>query len=118
MTFDDHHNEEAPDPAGPDADGQFTLSAGPPPRPQRQRFSMWEELFEECRAHNGEWRRTKNAMRKSSASQLASDIRNAWKREFTKSRLKGLRKNEIWDAAWGEIEDGQYYLWIKYDGKR
>lgn len=97
---------------------ELTVSTEGPPRQQRQRFSMWEELFEECRAHQGKWRRTKNYMRKSSAAQLSSDIRNAHKRESAKSRLHGLRANEVWDAAWGEGEEGKFYLWIKYDGTR
>lgn len=96
---------------------EFTVAAPPPSKMPRVRFSMWEELFDECRAHPGEWRRTKNEMKKTTASQLSSDIRNAYRRNFQKSRLKGLRKDEVWDSAWGEI-DGKYYLWIKYVGPR
>ena len=78
---------------------------------------MWEALFDECRNYQGEWRRTATPLSKSTAGQLASDIRNAYKREFVKSRLKGLRPDEEWDAAWGE-ENEEFYVWIKYIGKR
>lgn len=96
---------------------QFTIDAGVPPQRQRTRFSLWEALFDECRAYMGEWRRTAQSFSKSTATQLASDIRNAYRRDVVKSRLKGLAADERWDAAWGE-DDGRYYLWIKYLGKR
>ena len=95
----------------------FTIDAGTPPQTHRRRFSLWEALFEECRNYAGEWRRTNQAFSKSTATQLASDIRNAHKRDFVKSRLRGLQPDERWDAAWGE-QDGEFYLWIKYLGKR
>lgn len=97
---------------------EFTVDAGPPPQRQRTRFSLWEALFDECRTYMGEWRRTAQSFSKSTATQLASDIRNAYRREFVKSRLKGLNPDERWDAAWAESDDGHYYLWIKYLGKR
>ena len=99
----------------------YTVAVGPPPQKQRSRFSMWEALFDECRAFQGEWRRTAQPLSKSTAAQLSSDIRNAYKRDFVKSRLRGLSSDEKWDAAWGEgdgDEAGQFYVWIKYEGKR
>ncbi len=99
--------------------GKYTIDAGPPPVRQQERFSMWEELFNECRKNQGQWRRTLKPMTKATASQLASDIRNAYKRDVAvKARLKGLKRHEIWDAAWGEAEDGKIYMWIKFDGHR
>jgi hypothetical protein len=101
--------------------GSFTVDAGPPPQKQRRRFSMWEALFDECRRFEGEWRRTATPLSKSTAAQLSSDIRNAYKREFVKSRLKGLNPDEHWDAAWGPGKGGdpdEFYVWIKYLGKR
>lgn len=76
---------------------------------------MWEELFDECRKYENEWRRTMIPMKKSTAMQLASDIRNAHRRDIAKSRLRGLNKNERWDAAWGE-EEGQYWIWLRFLG--
>lgn len=106
--------------SAPPTGGDYTIADSGPPVVQRQRFSMWEQLFDECRAYEGEWRRTKNSMKRSTAAQLSSDIRNAWKRDFQKSRLKGLGRDEKWDSAWGEVDEGsgEYYLWIKYLGKR
>jgi hypothetical protein len=95
-------------------EGEFTIASAPPSR-QQERFSMWEQLFDECRDHKGEWRRTKMSMKKSTASQLASDIRNAYRRTNVKARLKGLTADERWDAAWGE-EDGEYFIWLRYLG--
>lgn len=94
---------------------EYTVASSPPQR-QRERFSMWESLFEECRQFEGEWRRAKTPMKKSTAAQLSSDIRNAYKRSNAKARLKGIRPDERWDAAWGE-ENGEFYIWIRYLGK-
>jgi hypothetical protein len=95
-------------------DAMYTISSTPPAR-QRERFSMWEALFDECRRFEGEWRRAKIPMKRSTASQLASDIRNAHLRSAVKSRLKGLKPNERWESAWGE-EGEAFYVWIRYVG--
>lgn len=83
---------------------------------------MWEALFDECREHEGQWRKALTPMKRTTASQLASDIRNSWKRSTTKSRLRGLRPDEVWDAAWGyedETEDEDAcFIWLMYKGKR
>lgn len=97
---------------------EFTVDAGQPPQRQRTRFSLWEALFAECRNFMGEWRRTGQSFSKSTATQLASDIRNAYRRDTVKARLKGLESDERWDAAWGVGEDGEYYIWLKYLGQR
>ena len=121
----DVEDEEDMDEVSTTPSGSFTVDAGPPPQKQRRRFSMWEALFDECRKFEGEWRRTATPLSKSTAAQLASDIRNAYKREFVKSRLKGLGPDERWDAAWGPGTDGkgnesddEFYVWTKYMGKR
>jgi len=97
---------------------QYTVDAGLPPQRQRTRFSLWEALFDECRRYSGEWRRTAQSFSKSTATQLSSDIRNAYRRDEVKQRLRGLRSDERWDAAWGVGDDGEHYIWLKYLGKR
>jgi hypothetical protein len=94
----------------------YTTESGPPPSKQRTRFSLWNELFAECREHPEEWRRTLNPLSRSTAAQLASDIRNAYRRDLGKSRVRGMLPGERWDAAWGEI-NGQYFIWLKYLGQ-
>jgi hypothetical protein len=94
---------------------QFTI-ASTPPTVQKRRFSSWDSIFEECRTHQGEWRQAVPAMTKSTAMQLASDIRNAYRRTNAKSRLRGLRPTERWDAAWGEV-DGKFHVWLQYQGE-
>lgn len=95
---------------------EFTVAASPP-RQMRERFSMWDALFDECRKYPNEWRKVKTPMKRSTATQLASDIRNAHKRSAAKARLRGLNTNERWDAAWGE-EGGEYHIWLMYLGKQ
>lgn len=97
---------------------EFTVDAGNPPQQQRTRFSLWEALFAECRNYMGEWRRTGHSFSKSTATQLASDIRNAYRRDPDSARLKGLNADERWDASWGMADDGEFYIWLKYLGKR
>jgi hypothetical protein len=76
---------------------------------------MWQEVFEECRRDTGNWRRADAPMKRSTASQLASDIRNAHRRNAVKARLAGLRSDERWDAQWGEV-DGEFYIWLRHLG--
>ena len=96
--------------------GRYTTPSEPPSKRQKSRFSKWEELFEECRDDVGVWRRVNVAMTKSTATQLASDIRNAHSRTATKARLRGLRTDERWDAQWGEA-DGNHYIWLCHLGR-
>lgn len=101
------------------ANHQYTIDVGPPPEVTRERFSLWEQLFEECREYPEQWRRTLTPLKKSTATQLASDIRNSHRRAPGKSRLRGMLPGERWEAAWGEDEpgSGQYYIWIRYCGQ-
>jgi hypothetical protein len=87
--------------------------AAPPPRPPlKRRPSQWAQIFDECRAHPGEWRRVDIPLKKSTVSQVASDVRNAHKRDEDK-RMTGLEADEMWDATWGVVE-GEHYVWLCY----
>jgi hypothetical protein len=66
--------------------GRFSVPSEPPSNRQKPRFSMWQEVFEECRRDTGNRRRAGAPMKKTTASQLASDIRNAHRRKTVKAR--------------------------------
>jgi hypothetical protein len=57
-------------------------------------------------------------MKRSTAAQVASDIRNAHTRDLAKSRLRGLLTTDRWEAAWGQVDSDpnpeHYYVWLKY----
>ena len=98
----------------------YTIASEPPTQPD-QRRSRWSELFEECRQFPDEWRRVCEPLKKSTAAQIASDIRNAHTRDVKKSRLRGFEENDVWDAKWGqdpaEKDPEAYFIWLKFLGK-
>lgn len=97
----------------------YTLESIPPSRQEVvQKRSRWAELFAEAREHPGQWRRIVEPMKRTTAAQVASDIRNAHTRDLAKSRLRGLLPTDRWEAAWGRVEDDDhadhFYVWLKY----
>lgn len=91
-----------------------------PPDVRSQRRSYWTELFDECRVHAGEWRRTRRSFSKSTAAQIASDVRNMATRDPDKMRLRGYRPGDVWEAVWGHDPDegtrDRCYLWLRFMG--
>lgn len=59
-------------------------------------------------------------MRKSTAAQIASDIRNIHRRDARKSRLRGFEAGDKFEAVWGndpaDDDTEHYYLWLRFDG--
>ena len=102
------------------ASGKYTVPSQPPTKGTRQRRSRWTELFEECRAVPGEWRKVVEPMSKATAAQIASDIRNAHTRDLDKSRVKGFLPGDRWETVWGvdpaDDEPGNFYVWLRYVG--
>ena len=99
----------------------YTTASAPPLRQETlQRRSRWSEMFAEARTFPGEWRRLIEPMKRSTASQVASDIRNAHTRDLAKSRLRGLLPTDCWEAAWGRDETDSnpdhFYVWLRYVG--
>ena len=99
----------------------YTIASAPPVKAERtQKRSRWVELFTEARKYPGEWRRMVEPMKKSTASQVASDIRNAHTRDLAKTRMRGLLPTDQWDAAWGndasDPNTDNYYVWMRYMG--
>lgn len=98
----------------------YTIPSSPPVREEVQKRSRWAELFAECREAPEEWRRMMEPLRKATAAQIASDIRNAHTRDLDKARLRGLLPTDRWDSAWGrdpsDPNPDHYYVWLKYTG--
>jgi hypothetical protein len=100
----------------------YTIESAPPARRETtQKRSRWQELFAEARQFPGQWRRMVEPLKKSTASQIASDIRNAHQRDLSKSRLRGLLPTDEWEAAWGndasDPNPEHFYVWLKYTGE-
>jgi hypothetical protein len=76
-------------------------------------------VFAEARRHPGEWRRILEPLKKSTAAQIASDIRNAHTRDPRNHRLRGFIEGDQFEAVWGEQERGAgvYFVWIRYVGR-
>lgn len=99
----------------------YTIPSTPPTRKAiTQRRSRWAEMFSEAREHPGEWRRLVEPMKRTTAAQVASDIRNAHTRDLSKARLRGLHDTDLWEAAWGQddadSDSEHYYVWLRYIG--
>lgn len=89
------------------------IPEAPPVAPTKRRPSKWADAFAVARQHWLTWYRVDTPYAKSSAAQMASDIRCAERR--TKNRVAGMLDGEVWDATWGEV-DGRYYVWICFIG--
>ncbi|MSW78867.1 MAG: hypothetical protein F2749_14605 [Actinobacteria bacterium] len=102
---------------------RFTVPSLPPIPASSQRRSKWASLFDECRAQAGLWRRTVEPFRPTTAAQIASDIRNAWRRDPQKMRLRGMLEGERWEAVWGPAPEAtdpdQCFIWLRFisDGR-
>lgn len=95
---------------------RHTVRCAPPSAERQQRRSYWPTVFAEARAIQGEWVKVVKDFGKSTAQQLASDIRNAHRREPDKFRVTGVESGEVWDARWGAATSqasGRYSLWIR-----
>jgi hypothetical protein len=96
----------------------WTVPSTPPVPGRSQRRSKWAALFDECREQPGVWRRTVEHFRPTTASQIASDIRNAWRRDPKKMRLRGLLEGERWEAVWGPAQEAAdpeaCFIWLRF----
>lgn len=102
----------------PEETESLTVPSTPPVPNRSQRRSKWAALFDECREEPGVWRRTVEHFRPTTASQIASDIRNAWRRDPKKMRLRGLLEGERWEAVWGPAPEAadpeQCFIWLRF----
>lgn len=99
------------------ASERYTVRSNPPDTKRMQQRAYWPSVFAEARTLNGEWVRTVRTFGRSTARQIASDIRNAHRRSLEKFRLSGVESGEVWDARWGCVDAGsdesKYVLWIR-----
>ena len=82
-----------------------------------QRRSYWPAVFAEARECPGEWVRTGKWFNRSTAAQVASDVRNAHLREADKMRVKGAIEGERWETRWdnepSDPDSGPFYIWLR-----
>jgi hypothetical protein len=118
LTMGEH--EDINDTAAEPQQAKYTIASTPPGAQGFQKRSRWAELFDECRAVPGEWRRIIAPLAKATAAQIASDIRNAHTRDLDKARLRGLLPTDRWEASWGNDPDDSdpehFYVWLRYVG--
>lgn len=99
---------------------EYTIAEAPPSKVETQRRSRWADLFAECRANPGQWRRIREPLKRSTAAQIASDIRNVHRRAEMKTRLRGFQPTDRWEAVWSNGPDDpdkdNFYIWLRYVG--
>lgn len=90
-----------------------------PPDPSGwQRRSFWVMALESARQHPS-WVRVHRLYTAKTASQIASDLRSAHRRQQNNVRVRGVLPGERWDARWGASPDGpadQYCIWVRLIG--
>lgn len=90
-----------------------------PPDPSGwQRRSFWVMALESARQHPS-WVRVHRLYTAKTASQIASDLRSAHRRQQNNVRVRGVLPGERWDARWGASPDGppgQFCIWVRLIG--
>ena len=110
----DHHEhpEAAKQPAS------YTIPSEPPARKSNQRHSSWTAILADSRRQQGEWLRVAGSMTRSTATQIASDLRCAHRREPSKMRIKGVLAGDRWETQWAQDEadpnPANFYVWLRW----
>ncbi len=94
--------------------GKNTTPNEPPDETPWKRRSFWVKVLAEVRGKPGVWHRVDRLYTKSTASQIASDLRSSHRRESV--RVKGVLDGEQWDARAEESPEGpkdQFTIWVK-----
>ncbi|MGA0877627.1 MAG: hypothetical protein ACO3SP_00765 [Ilumatobacteraceae bacterium] len=90
-----------------------------PPDPSGwQRRSFWVMALQSARQHPS-WVRVHRLYTAKTASQIASDLRSAHRRQQNNVRVRGVLPGERWDARWGASPDGppdQFCIWVRLIG--
>ena len=77
-------------------------------------------VFAEARECPGEWVRIDRWFNRSTAAQVASDLRNAHRRDVSKMRFSGVEHGDVWDTWWGadpaDADPDHFYLWLCFLG--
>lgn len=103
-----------------DSNARLTIKSTPPNLRKQQRRAYWPGVFDEGRECPGEWVRTAKWFNRSTASQVASDLRNAHHREVGKMRVSGIEPGDLWETRWDndptDLDPEHFYIWLRFDG--
>lgn len=103
-------------PAAPSADVEVG-SAPPCIDPRRGRRTMWPDRLDVGRANPGVWIRVTEPFSRTTAAQLASDLRNAHTRNPRTMRVRGIATGERWETVWGSLDDAsdpdEFFIWFR-----
>jgi len=112
------------EPGGAPGAEQFTVASSPPDSNGPQRRSRWAQVFAECRESPNEWRMVSWSFSKSSATQLASDIRNGHRRAPSKARVQGIEPADRFETRIApvslNIDDvivERWFMWLRWLGR-
>lgn len=99
---------------------RYTIRSTPPNLRQMQRRAYWPAVFAEARECAGEWVRTEKWFNRSTASQVASDLRNCHRRAPAKMRVSGILPGDVWETRWendpSDTDADHFYIWLRFDG--
>jgi hypothetical protein len=79
------------------------------------RHSFWRRTLSAART-SGDWHRVDKLYTRNTAAQVASDIRRAHLDHRRKVRIRGVRRDEQWEARWNPVAggaDGDCEVWIR-----
>ena len=94
----------------------YTIKSDPPPTKRRARRSYWPEVLAEVRAAQGAWRMVAKPMAKTTVQQVASDLRNAHRRDPKKMRVRGTSPRDRWETRWAPStgDPNECFLWVRH----
>jgi len=96
----------------------YTIASTPAAEAPRRRRSTWALILEESRKHAGAWRRVADPMSRTTASQIASDLRCAHQRNPATLRVKGVLPGDRWESRWGHDaaapDPEKYFVWLRW----
>ena len=99
---------------------RLTIRSAPPNVRTRQRRAFWPGVLAEARECPGEWVRTEKWFNRSTASQVASDLRNCHRRAPEKMRVSGILPGDVWETRWEndptDTDADHFYIWLRFDG--
>lgn len=99
---------------------RLTIKSTPPNLRKPQQRTYWPPVFAEARECPGDWVRTAKWFNRSTAAQVASDLRNAHRRAPKKMRVRGVLPGDLWETRWGndpaDPDTDHFYIWLRFDG--
>ena len=87
-------------------------------RSRRVGLGVWPARLALARSKPGAWFRTSTPMTRSTASQVASDLRCSFRRRLGSIRVSGVLAGERWEAEYGnDLSDSDlshFYVWFRF----